>query len=222
MPTAEATLASVSNATLELNEHELKRRVRERKDEALIEGGYLKEDADGNDKADYMAFRDEVMLIAEGHEINDADDEAKGLTDAEILAKALPEVEFDEDDPVDAKAAEQLAKRCGGFLQTGKTGYVQKHLPKGKVLIRKQVSRAIGKAKIQVTVTFVTTDHGIIMDSSMQPVVDAAVKGFVKANEHGDMIVGKVPALNAKVNKALTAGAKRATNTVRPALEAGE
>jgi hypothetical protein len=216
------TTNQATGAELYANALEFKRRVKERREALLVEGGFSKENADGDEVADPEAFKAEAAIIASGREVDDPDRDFEGYTDEEILAEVL-DVEVDEDDPVDRAAMEYLAKRIGGILQTGPNGYVQRALSKGKVLIRKDAYR--GKTKTKVRVSFVTTHHGIIVDDSLLPVLDKTLRESVKLHDQAAMIVGRVPELGPQVNKAITSGMKRASDNARvsvPELEAGE
>jgi hypothetical protein len=211
VPTA---ATAISNVELAANELEFTNRVKARVDELVVEAGFSEEDSDtGQDLADMDAFKAEAAAVVSAHRIDDPDKDGDGLTDHEILAKVMPDVEYDEDDPVDVRAIATLAKRAAGAMQTGPNGYTQKRLPKGVVLIRKYAFR--GKDRAKVRVTFVTGDHSIIMDHSFQPVLEKTLKESVKLNAQSAMIVDRVPELAGTVRQAITSGMKKASSTAQ-------
>jgi hypothetical protein len=210
------TTTTMSSTAAHAGKLEFETMVAERKDALVIEGGYSKEDADGNDVADYVAFKTAGQVILAGTQIDDVDDAPKGLTNVELLEKVLPDVEYDLDDPVDAAAWAALAKRIGAITQPNPTGFVQRALPKGLVLISMSTFRPSGRVKV----AFVTTDENIILDHSLQPVIDQVLKEAVKLHSQATMIVDRKPELAAPVRKAITSGTKRAQATA--ALPAGD
>ena len=203
--------ASAYAASLQWNDM-----VAERKDALVIEGGYSKEDGNGNDVADYIAFKTAGQVVLSRTVIDDIDDAPKGLTNVELLEKVLPDVDLDADSELDTAAWAALAKRIGGIVQPGPLGFVQRALPKDHVLISMSTFRPSGRVKV----AFVTTDDSIVLDHSLQPVVDQVLKEAVKLHAQATMIVDRKPQLAARVRKAITSGTKRAGTTA--ALPAGD
>jgi hypothetical protein len=204
-----ATATPLSSTDAYQGALEFERLSEERKVALVIEGGYSLQNAKGEDEPDWDSYLLKGVLIVSGHSIEDADKMAEGLTAEELRDKALPDVEYDPDDPVDAKAMSKLARRIWGITDPRPSGKVQRALPKGAVAIRTTVYRS--KAKVKVA--FVTSDHQIILDESLQPVIDQAIKEATKVHAQGTMIVDRVPELGTKVRKAITSGAKRASQT---------
>jgi hypothetical protein len=196
--------------------------VAERQEQLVVEAGHSKEDADGNDVADYVSFKAKGSVELAACRIDDADDMSKGFTKEELLEKILGEdVEYDLDDPIDREAISKLAKRAGGLMDPDPKGPVQRALPKGLVLIKTPTYRSSGR----VWVAFVTTDPQLIMDYGFQPVIDQAIKQAVKVHDKGLLIVDRKPELAGPVQKAIESGATRARNTARidlAELEAGD
>ena len=197
---------------------EFDRMVKDRFEQLVMEGGFSRENAAGDDEPDWEAYLAEGVVVLSGHEINDAKKMSDGLTADELRDKVLPDIEYDADDPVDLAAVAKAARRIWGITIPGPNGKVQRALPKGLVFVRPSVYR--NKAKVKVA--FVTSDHQIILDESLQPVIDQAIKEATKVHAQGTMIVSRVPELGASVRKAITSGAKRASQTASlPELEAG-
>jgi hypothetical protein len=218
MPTAtELSMAEKWQAKLEAEAH-----VEVRKDELVIEGGFSSEDADGNDEADYPAFLSKGVVVLTGHRIDDTDKESEGLSPSELIAEVLPDVDYDLTDPYDREAWAALTRRLwNGITDPRKTGKTQRALPKPLVLIRKTVQRPDGPTKV----AFVTGNGSIQLDDSVQPVIDEVYKVAGKVHEQASMVTDRNPAIAGKVNKAITAGMKRASANARvdkPELEAGD
>ena len=82
-----------------------------------------------------------------------------------------------------------LARRAWGITQTGPSGFVQKQLGEGLVMIRTSVydedERRVRDHE----------DDQIVLDDSLQPVIDAVIKGAGKIHAQAKLIVSRKPEL---------------------------
>lgn len=197
---------------------EFARQVEVRVDELMFEAGFSDEDANGNEVVDWDAFKTKAAVVLSNHQINDPDERADGLTADELLSAMIPDAPgsdgSDIDDPVDAKARAILARRAWGVTQPGPTGYVQRQLGKGLVMIR----TAVYRGKTKTNVAFVTTNDAIVLDDSLQPVIDTMVKNAGKVHAQAKLIVSRKPELAPTAHKAIEAGTKRVAHDARIAI----
>lgn len=203
---------------------EYDRQVRERQEELVIEGGFSKEDADGNDEPDWDAFKNEGAVVLIGHRVDKVEDKPKGLTATELLNAVLPDVGVDLTDPVDRDAWAKLARRIWGITQTGSTGFVQRQLAKPFVLIQVPVIRVSDATSPpeKVKVAFVTANDDIIIDDSLMPVIDEVIAGASKIRKQAELIHKRKPELGKRITKAIAGGTQRVANDARLALNPGE
>lgn len=199
---------------------EFDRQVKARTEELVMEGGFSQEDADGNDVPDWEVFKNEGAVVLIGHQIDNVNDRAKGLTAHELLEKVLPDVSVNLMDPVDKEAWDKLARRIWGITQPGPTGYVQKQLAKPFVLIRVPLFRVSGpKAPaVKVNVAFVTSSDDIIIDDSLTPVIDEVIAGASKIRKQAELIHKRKPELGQRITTAIASGTQRVATDARLAL----
>lgn len=197
--------------------------IDDRKDEVVVAAGFSHEDDEGNDVADYGALKQAAALVVSRAVVSNRDDRAKiGLSAGDLYASVLPGAPGADGsmpgDFVDSQVKERLVRFLWGITQVSPTGYVQKQLTDGRVVVRAKVHRGHDP----VTVVYVTDNPELLLTDSLQPEIDALVKRANKLHSHAAMIVTRQPALAGSVTKAITTGTRRAAADARLELPAGD